>query len=46
MPLSDEDERRRVEQEIRKLTNPPCGERFQNLTYIQGKLEQVKEEGV
>jgi hypothetical protein len=27
MPLSDEDERRRVEQEIRKLTNPPCGER-------------------
>ena len=27
MPFSDEDERRRVEQEIRRLTNAPCGER-------------------
>ena len=27
MPLSDEGERRQVEQEIRRLTNPPCGER-------------------
>ena len=27
MPLSDEDERRRVEQEIRDSVNPPCGER-------------------
>ncbi|MBA7482702.1 hypothetical protein ES705_08687 [subsurface metagenome] len=27
MPFSDENERRRVEQEIRRLTDPPCGER-------------------